>query len=481
MKNCSRNAKRGIGTLITAVVVLMGLTGCTLGPNFVKPDMTPPEAYRTDIMPATSADDLKWWELFDDPMLYDLVTTALANNKDIGIAVSRMEEARASLGFTRADQFPQLDLQGGANRGTFSGGVRSEDTNYYAYIAPVLSWEIDFWGKYRRATESARATLLASEYAVKTVQLALVSEVASAYYILLDFHQRLAISRATLESRKESLRIIRLRFEKGTVPEIDLNQAQIQLEVAVEAIPLYERQIANTENALSILLGRMPAAVPTGAKLQDQALPPDIPAGIPAAVLTRRPDIAQAMYALQAQNARIGVAQALRLPAVSLTGLLGLATSEVSGIQSDGGVWAVGGSLLGPIYDFGKSRSRVDIEKALTQQSRYTYEKAVLTAFREVDDALTDIDSLKRQTASIERRLKAATNANFLSKARYDRGVTSYLEVLDSERALFEVELGNSERRRQLFNAYVQLYKALGGGWLTKEAMTEAEAVPAGP
>jgi multidrug efflux system outer membrane protein len=481
MKNCSRNAKRGIGTLITAVVVLMGLTGCTLGPDFVKPDMTPPEAYRTDIMPATSADDLKWWELFDDPMLYDLVTTALANNKDIGIAVSRMEEARASLGFTRADQFPQLDLQGGANRGTFSGGVRSEDTNYYAYIAPVLSWEIDFWGKYRRATESARATLLASEYAVKTVQLALVSEVASAYYILLDFHQRLAISRATLESRKESLRIIRLRFEKGTVPEIDLNQAQIQLEVAVESIPLYESQIANTENALSILLGRMPAAVPTGAKLQDQALPPDIPAGIPAAVLTRRPDIAQAMYALQAQNARIGVAQALRLPAVSLTGLLGLATSEVSGIQSDGGVWAVGGSLLGPIYDFGKSRSRVDIEKALTQQSRYTYEKAVLTAFREVDDALTDIGSLKRQTASIERRLKAAANANFLSKARYDRGVTSYLEVLDSERALFEVELGNSERRRQLFNAYVQLYKALGGGWLTKEAMTEAEAVPAGP
>ena len=313
------------------------------------------------------------------------------------------------------------------------------------------------------------------------MQLALVSEVASTYYTLLDFHQRLAISRATLESRMESLRIIRLRFEKGTVPEIDLNQAQIQLEVAVEAIPVYERQIANTENAMSILLGRMPAAVPTGAKLQDQALPPNIPAGIPAAVLTRRPDIAQAMYALQAQNARIGVAEALRLPAISLTGLLGLATSEVSGIQSDGGVWSVGGSLLGPIYDFGKSRSRVDIEKALTQQSRYTYEKAVLTAFREVDDALTDIDSLKRQTASIGRRLKAAANANFLSKERYDRGVTSYLEVLDSERALFEVELGNSERRRQLFNAYVQLYKALGGGWLTKEAMAEAEAAPAGP
>ena len=482
MKNAKRNAMHGTASLFTAVIVMIVLTGCTSGPDFVKPDMTPPESYRTDIMPATSADDLKWWELFDDPVLYSLVSTALENNKDVKIAVSRMEEARASLGFTRADQFPRLDLQGGASRGTFSGGVRSEDTNYYAYIAPVLSWEIDFWGKFRRATESARAALLATEYGVKTVQLALVSEVASAYYLLLDYHQRLAISKATLESRMESLRIIRLRFEKGTVPEIDLNQAQIQLEVAAEAIPLYERLIANTENALSVLLGRMPAAVPTGAKLlQDQTLPPDIPAGIPSAVLTRRPDVAQAMYALQAQNAQIGVAEALRLPAVSLTGLLGVATSEVSGIQSDGGVWSVGGSLLGPIYDFGKNRSRVDIEKALTQQSRYTYEKTVLTAFREVDDALTDIESLKRQTAAIERRLKAAANANFLSKERYDRGVTSYLEVLDSERALFEVELGNSERRRQLFNAYVQLYKALGGGWLTKEAMVGAEAAPAGP
>ncbi len=481
MKKDRPIAMRLAGMLLAAMLVMLGVAGCTLGPDFAKPDMTPPEAYRTDIMPATSADELKWWELFDDPVLYDLVTSALENNKDVGIAVSRMEEARASLGFTRADQFPRLDLQGGANRGTFSGGARSSTTNYYAYIAPVLSWEIDFWGKYRRATESARAALLSSEYAVKTVQLALVAEVASTYYLLLDYHQRLAVSKATLESRLETLRIIKLRFEKGTVPEIDLNQAQIQLEVAAEAIPLYERLIANTENALSLLLGRMPAAVPTGAKLQDQTLPPEIPAGIPSAVLTRRPDIAQAMYALQAQSAQIGVAEALRLPAINLTGLLGVATSEVSNIQSDGGVWSVGGSLLGPIYDFGKNRSRVDIERALTQQSRYAYEKTVLTAFSEVDNALSDIDSLRQQTAAIERRLKAASNANFLSKQRYDRGVTSYLEVLDSERALFEVELGNSERRRQLFNAYVQLYKALGGGWMTKEAMTKAEEEQTSP
>jgi multidrug efflux system outer membrane protein len=437
--------------------------------------MTPPASYRTDIMPAISADELKWWELFNDPVLYDLVTVALENNKDVKIAVSRMDEARASLGFTRADQFPRLDLQGGANRGTFSGGVRSEDTNYYAYIAPVLSWEIDFWGKYRRATESARAALLASEYGVKTVQLALVSQVANTYYLLLDYHQRLVISKATLQSRMESMRIVGLRFEKGTVPEIDLNQAQIQTEIAVEAIPSFERLIANTENALSVLLGRFPEAIATGADLTRQTLPPDIPAGIPAEVLARRPDVSEAMYALQAQTAQIGVAQALRLPAINLTGLLGVATSEVSNMQSDGGVWSIGGSLLGPIYDFGNNQRRVEIEEALTEQARYRYEKAVLTALREVDDALVDIEMLKRQTAAIERRLKAAANANFLSKERYDKGVTSYLEVLDSERTLFEVELGNSERRQQLFNAYVRLYKALGGGWMTKEAMAQQE------
>ena len=343
---------KSINAFVAMVLLLISLSGCTLGPDFVKPDMTPPASYRTDIMPAVSADELKWWELFDDPVLYDLVTVALENNKDVKLAVSRMDEARASLGFTRADQFPRLDLQGGANRGTFSGGVRSEDTNYYAYIAPVLSWEIDFWGKFRRATESARAALLASEYGVKTVQLALVSQVASTYYLLLDYHQRLAISKATLESRMESMRIVGLRFEKGTVPEIDLNQAQIQTEIAVESIPFYERLIANTENALSVLLGRFPEAIATGKELKRQDLPPDIPAGIPAEVLARRPDVSEAMYALQAQTAQIGVAQALRLPAINLTGLLGVATSEVSNIQSDGGVWSIGGSLLGPIYDF---------------------------------------------------------------------------------------------------------------------------------
>jgi multidrug efflux system outer membrane protein len=475
MNDGRRKPMWSTGAVCGALLVLVAFSGCTLGPDFVPPDMTPPDAYRTAIMPETSADELQWWELFDDPVLYDLVTTALENNKDVKIAVSRMAEARAALGFTRADQFPALDIQGGAQRGTFQGGARSEDTNYFAYIGPVLNWEIDFWGKFRRATESARADLLASEYGVRTVQLALVSAVASTYYQLLDFYQRVAISKNTLKSRLESLRIVALRFEWGTVPEIDLNQAQIQKEIAAEAIPFYERLLAQTENALSVLLGRNPEAIPTGADLKDQSLPPEIPAGIPSEVLTRRPDVAQAMFLLQAQTAQIGVAQALRLPAINLTGLAGVATSEIGNIESDGGVWSVGGSLLGPIFDFNKSLRRVEIEEERTKQALYGYEKTVLTAFREVEDALVEIETLKRQTLSIQRRLKAATNANFLSKERYDKGVTSYLEVLDTERTLFNVELENSDLRQQLFTSYVRLYKALGGGWMTKAAMAQAE------
>ena len=466
---------RTASLLMSAMLVLVAVSGCTLGPDFVQPDMTPPETYRTDIMPGTSADDLQWWELFADPVLYDLVTTALENNKDVKIAISRMAEARAALGFTRADQFPRLDIQGGANRGTFQGGARSEDTNYYAYIGPVLNWEIDFWGKFRRATESAQADLLASEYGIRAVQLALVSDVASTYYQLLDFYQRVAISKNTLKSRLESLRIVALRFEWGTVPEIDLNQAQIQKEIAAEAIPFYERLLAQTENALSVLLGHNPEAIPTGEDLRDQSLPPEIPAGIPSEVLTRRPDVAQAMFLLHAQTAQIGVAQALRLPAINLTGLAGVATSEVGNIESDGGVWSVGGSLLGPIFDYNKSLRRVEIEEERTKQALYGYERTVLTAFREVEDALVEIETLKRQTLSIQRRLKAATNANFLSKERYDKGVTSYLEVLDTERTLFNVELENSDLRQQLFTSYVRLYKALGGGWMSKAAMAQAE------
>lgn len=458
------------------VVMTMLLAGCMLGPDFVPPTVETPDEYRFDAEKAAVDVNLLWWELFDDPVLYELVTAALENNRDVKIAVSRIEEARAALGFTKADQYPYIGIEGGAQGGNFLGSSRSETTDKTAFIAPTLSWEIDFWGKFRRSTESAQADLLASEYSLRTIQLSLISEVASTYYRLLDFRRRLQIAKQTLESRLQSLDIIEQRFKEGIIPELDVNQSQIQKEIAAASIPLFERQAAQTENALNILLGRLPGAIQNGENLERQVTPPEIPAGIPSSLLERRPDVAQTLYQLQAQTAQIGVAEALRLPAISLTGLLGVASTELSNRTSEGVVWSAGASLTGPLFNFGKNKRRVEIEEARTRQVLFFYENTVLTAFREVEDALVAIETYKRQVEAVRRQVVAARNANELSKYRYDQGVTSYLEVLETERQLFSADLDLSELEQLRHNAYVGLYKALGGGWVSEEEMREAQA-----
>lgn len=463
---------------IVTLMIIVSLTGCAMGPDFKKPVLETPHNFRFSDSESKEAVNLNWWELFDDPVLYSLVVMALKDNKDLMIAASRIEEARAALGFTKADQYPRLDLEGSARAGNFTGVSRSSTTDKSAYIAPVLSWEIDFWGKYRRSTEAARSELMASEYSLRTVQISLISEVVSTYFLLLDYHQRLKISKQTLDSRLYSLDIIQKRFDKGIIPEIDLNQAQIQKEIAAGAIPLYQRLIANTENALSILMGKFPGEIKTGNDLNQQAVPPDIPSGLPSNILERRPDIAEAMYLLEAQTARIGVAQALRFPSITLTGLFGVASAELSSISTDGDIWSVGGGLFGPLFDFKKNLQRVEIEKERTKQALYRYENRVLFAFREVSDALHDIQTYKKQISAVERKFKAAQNAATLSKMRYDKGVTSYLEVLETERTLFDVGLELSQLKQQFYNAYVRLYKALGGGWLTKAEMEQTQHQP---
>jgi outer membrane protein, multidrug efflux system len=450
----------------TAVLLLL-FSGCTSGPDFVPPKVETPTEYRFDADQAAVDVNLKWWELFNDPVLYNLVVTALENNRDVKIAVSRIEEARAALGFTRADQYPMINIEGGAGVGTFLGPVRSDSTDKTAFIAPTLSWEIDFWGKFRRATESAQAQLLASEYSLRTIQLSLISEVASTYYLLLDYHQRLEISKKTLVSRLKSLDIIQQRFIEGIIPELDLNQAEVQKEIAASSIPLFERLIAETENALRILLGKLPGGIKQGESLNKQVVPPKIPTGVPASLLERRPDVAAAQYLLQAQTAQIGVAEALRLPAISLTGLLGVASSELSNQTNEGVVWNAGASLFGPLFNFGKNKRLIEIEEARTQQALYFYENTVLTAFREVEDALVEVETYNRQVGIVTRQVRSARNANGLSKDRYQEGVTSYLEVLETERQQFSAELDLSELQQQRLNAYVRLYKALGGGWET--------------
>ena len=455
------------------VMVLFILSGCTLGPNFKDPAANAPDSFRTQVIVAEDAVDLKWWKLFDDPLLVTLVTTALENNRDLKIAVSRIEQARATVGFKRADQFPRLDVQAGASTGNNNGGFLSQDTSSTVYLAAPLSWEIDFWGRYKRSTEAARAELMASEYGLKTVQLTLIADVVSGYYQLLDFHRRLTIAEETLTSRLKSLDIIQQRFDKGIISELDVNQAQVQKEIAAGAIPLYRRSIAKTENGLSILLGRLPAAIKIRENLAVQQAPPDIPVGMPADILAHRPDIIQAKYLLKAQTETVGVAEALRWPAISLTGTLGVASTQLGSVAIDGGIWSVGGSLLGPVIDFGKNKRRVEIEEQKMQQSLYLYENTVLNAFREVEDALIEIATYREELAAIDRQQKASKNANKLSTERYDKGVSSYLEVLDTERTLFSAELQLSQLQQQYLNAYVGLYKALGGGWTDKTDLEE--------
>jgi multidrug efflux system outer membrane protein len=381
--------------------------------------------------------------------------------------------------FTKADLYPRFDLQGGANKGNFTGALIVSDPdepNNSAFISPVVNWEIDFWGKFRRANESAKAQLLATEYAKKTVQISLISEVVGAYFMLLDFKERLRVSEQTLESRDESLIIIQKRLDRGVIPEIDLNQAQVQREIAAVAVPINKRLISQTENAISILLGKFPEGIKTDLDLYQQTIPPNVPSGLPSSLLERRPDILEALYLIQAQNALIGVAVAERFPAISLSGALGAATTDTTNITVDGFVWSVAAGLAGPIFNFGQDKARVEIEETRTEQALYIYQNVVLNAFREVSDSLVEIQTYRVQIGALGKQVTAAENANRLSKLRYDQGFSSYLEVLDSERSQFSSQLDLSQATQEYYNSYVRLYKALGGGWISPEEMKENES-----
>ncbi len=467
-------------SIIAALLgILLLFQGCkAVGPDFVPPEVKTPDVFRFTTEDTSAVEDLKWWELFEDPVLHELVSVALNNNRELKIAMSRIEEARASYGFTRADQFPSVDIGAGGSAWNYSGArSRTESTN--VYISPMLSWELDFWGKFKRSTAAAQAEILASEFGVRTVQISLIADVASAYYQLLDYRHRLGMSKETLQSRMESLNIIQQRFDKGIIPEIDLNQAQIQKEIAAGAIPQYQRLIAKTEHVLNLLLGQLPQVVQTGETLDAQSQPPFIPSAMPSTLLERRPEIQQSLALLHASNEQIGVAVAQRFPAISLTASLGLASSELANITNNGGIWNIGVGLLGPLFDYGKSKRQVEIAEEQTRQALFDYENAVLSAFGEVEDALVEVDTYNREKEANRRKVAAAKNAAHLSFERYDKGVSSYLEVLDSERTLFSAELEYSETNQLFFKAYVKLYKALGGGWVSEADMgSKTQAAP---
>jgi multidrug efflux system outer membrane protein len=320
--------------------------------------------------------------------------------------------------------------------------------------------------------------MFATEFAHRGIMISLISEVANVYFQLLDYDNRLSISRNTLLTRQEYVNIIQERFNKGVVAEIDLNQAQIQEAIAAAAVPQYERLVAQTENALSILIGRNPGPIIRGDKLSEQVIPPDIPPGLPSTMLERRPDILEVEQYVAAQNAMIGVAQAMRFPTFSLTGLLGVASPDLT-LAAANMAWSVSGSILGPIFNFGKNKRRVEIERKRTEQAYLAYDQTVLQAFREVEDALIAVSTYDDEYFAVERQRIAAENAAMLSKARYDEGITSYLEVLDSERTLFDANLSASQVLQLRLNSYVLLYKALGGGWISEEEKKAAEEAAA--
>ncbi len=464
--------KRAI-IILSVFSLIIYLAGCKVGPDFESPQTDSPEAFRFDPELTDTIINLKWWELFEDPILDTLIRIALEENKDVLQAAARIEAARANVGYTKADALPGINVSAGASRGNYAGFKTDVGSNFYAF--PELVWEIDFWGKYRRSTEAARAELLSSEHGLRVTQISLVTSVVSTYFQLLDDMSKYKISQRTFDSRDSGTQIIQYRFDYGIIPEIDLNQAQIQQAIAAAAIPVYRRFIAFDQSALSILLGRMPDSIPTGTRLYDQEFPPDVPTGLPSQLLARRPDILQAKADYMQQNALIGVAVAMRFPSISLTGLLGGASSELSAFTTGGMAWSVGGSLLGPLFQFGKNKRRVEQQRYLAEASRINYEYTVIQAFKDVEDALISIETLKEELMAQERRMLAAENAEMLSGERYDKGVTSYLEVLESQRQSFNAQLEYSTVRRDLLTSYIQLYKALGGGWLSEEEMAQAQ------
>ncbi len=450
--------------------IIIYLSGCKLGPDFERPQYTGPESFRFDSVSTDTIVNLRWWEMFDDDVLDTLIRIALDNNKDVLVAAARVDAARANLGYTKADQWPRFGYQVGVNSGNVFAGVFSQEsvtTNWFAF--PEMSWEIGFWGKYRRLNESARANLLASDYGLRTVQMSLITAVASSYFTMLDNMTKLEISKNTLKARDSSTKIIQARYDYGIVAEIDLNQSQIQRAISAAAVPVYTRAIALNQSTLSILLGRYPDSVAVGKDFFDQTEPPKIPEGLPSQLLTRRPDVMQAEAQYAAQNARIGAAQAMRWPSLNLTGVLGIATADLSTLTTAGLSWTATGMFLGPLFNFGKNKRRVEIERANTEAALRTYENTALRAFKEVEDALISIQTLRVELKAQAERTRAATNAEYLSNERYDKGQTSYLEVLESQRQSFDAQLSYSETWRNLLNAHVALYKALGGGWLSPE------------
>ena len=455
----------------------------------------PPTWREIPVAEAQSLANTAWWDLFEDPRLQELVRIALVENKDLKIAVERIEEARARYGFAKADFWPKLDASATAGRLRFNAGSLihtpegdqgtdsgATETPFYSLSADV-SWEIDFFGRIRRTTESQKALFLGTQEARRSAVLTLVADVARAYFELRDYDRRLEIARRTIESRREYVQLAKDRFEGGITPEIDFRQAEAELR-RIEAVVFdLERLIALKENELSVLLGRNPGEVVRGHAVDEQKLPAAVPAGLPSELLDRRPDVREAEQTLAATTANIGAAKALLFPRIALTGSYGFASTDLDRLfEGPSKSWNIIGNLLQPIFNAGKNRRRVEVTESQQRQTLYAYERTILQAFRETEDALVSYRKTGQQRSALADRVKAERKVLELAELRYRGGVAAYLEVLDAQRSLFNAEVEETQIIGGNLVSLVRLYKALGGGWPGAPAApaTTASGAPSG-
>jgi len=457
-----------------ALAAALCLAGCMVGPDYKRPAVEMPPQFRAAMTPEAvpSIAELKWFQVFSDEQLQALIRTALVQNYDLRDAVARVDAARANLGITRSYQYPNFGMGGEfrsielSRNGEFSVPSGNRQRNFGTVFVNLFTFEIDLWGRLRRATESAQAQLLASDWNRKAVITTLISDVATAYFNLLELDLELAIARDTLGTRQESLRLLRMQLQGGVGTLLDVRQGEQLVYGAAETIPSTKQQIEQTENQISLLLGKNPGPVTRGRPLTEQQTPPEVPAGLPSVLLERRPEIEAAEQLLIAANANIGVAKAAYFPQITLTGEYGYQSTALANLFSGSRrLWSFVPQLTQPIFTAGRITSGVELAEAQQRSALAQYENAIQTAFRDVSNALIQYQDVREVRAQRELLVTALQDRKRLAYMRYQGGVDTMLNALNSDQDLFVAQLNLAQARRDELLSLVQLYKALGGGW----------------
>jgi multidrug efflux system outer membrane protein len=460
--------------LLAAALTAALVSGCAVGPNYNRPQMPTPPAHRffEGEAQAQSLADVPWWEVVKDPVLQQLIREAIANNLDLRTATARVAEARAQYGIARSFLFPAVGFAGGYSAEQASRlseppqGIAAKKTYQNWSAGFPISWEIDLFGRIRREKEAAFAAYLATEEGRRAALITLVADVASTYLFLRELDLELEVTRRTVQTNEETVRFYDARLKGGVSNRLEVDRAVANRARTATVIPQLEQQIAIGENALCLLLGRPPGPIVRGEALSEKALPPEVPVGLPAALLERRPDVLAAEQLLVASNANVGAAKALFFPTISLTGLLGTLSGDFSNLlKADSNLWQVSPSLFAPIFQGGRIRRNYDAAKARYEQALAQYQKAALNSYREVANALVSVKKLGEARLELEDGVDALRDAAALARSRYDTGLANYLEILNADQQLFDQELQLAQTRGEEIRAFVELYRALGGGW----------------